>query len=104
MKKVKSVFQFDVKVLICSFIFPTHSSFVLQNKDGKVQAWTLDLKTKGTVSLGAASPKADIIIAVSDADFVNLAAGKANGQQMFMKQAYLYLNFRLEACQLLIII
>lgn len=50
-----------------------------------MQSWTLDLKTKGAVALGAASPKADIIIAVSDADFVNLAAGKANGQQMFMK-------------------
>ncbi|KAJ3367793.1 hypothetical protein HDU91_001086 [Kappamyces sp. JEL0680] len=67
MKKVKSVFQFDVK-----------------NKDGKVSSWTLDLKTKGTVTVGPASPKADIIIAVSDADFVNLAAGKLNGQKAFM--------------------
>ncbi|KAJ3310294.1 hypothetical protein HDV04_005139 [Boothiomyces sp. JEL0838] len=66
-KKTKAVFQFDVK-----------------NKEGKVQQWTLDLKTNGTVKTGPASPKADIIIAVSDSDFVNLASGKLQGQKAFM--------------------
>ncbi len=55
-----------------------------QGKDGKVQQWALDLKTKGVLTVGAASPKADIVIAVSDADFVNLASGKLNGQKAFM--------------------
>jgi hypothetical protein len=40
------------------------------------------LKTKGTLSVGTATPKADIIIAVADADFVNLASGKLNGQKV----------------------
>ncbi len=44
----------------------------------------MDLKSKGELTLGAASPKADIIIAVADGDFVNLAAGKLNGQKAFM--------------------
>jgi putative sterol carrier protein len=44
----------------------------------------LDLKTKGTCTLGPSSPKADIIIAVSDVDFLNLASGKLNGQKAFM--------------------
>jgi putative sterol carrier protein len=42
------------------------------------------LKSKGELTLGVASPKADIIIAVADGDFVNLAAGKLNGQKAFM--------------------
>lgn len=65
--QVKAVFQFDVK-----------------NKDNKVQQWTLDLKNKGSVSLGPSTPKADIIIAVQDSDFINLAGGKLNGQKAFM--------------------
>ncbi|KAI8901907.1 SCP2 sterol-binding domain-containing protein [Globomyces pollinis-pini] len=66
-KKVKAVFQFDVK-----------------NKEGKVQQWTLDLKNKGTVVTGTGPTKADIIIAVGDQDFVNMASGKLNGQKAFM--------------------
>jgi putative sterol carrier protein len=42
------------------------------------------LKNKGALSLGPATPKADIIIAVADADFVSLASGKLNGQKAFM--------------------
>jgi putative sterol carrier protein len=42
------------------------------------------LKNKGTLTLGSATPKADIIIAVGDADFVSLAGGKLNGQKAFM--------------------
>ncbi|KAF9920398.1 hypothetical protein FBU30_009785 [Linnemannia zychae] len=68
-KKVKGVFQFNVK-----------------NKEGKVATWTIDLKNgggalhKGTVS----SLKPDITIDISDSDFIDLAAGKANGQKLFM--------------------
>jgi putative sterol carrier protein len=49
-----------------------------------VQQWTLDLKSKGEVNKGPASPKADIIISVADGDFVSLATGKLNGQKAFM--------------------
>ena len=64
--KVKGVFQFDVK-----------------NVEGKVQSWSIDLKTTGAITLGPAS-KPDITIAVSDGDFVDLASGKLNGQKAFM--------------------
>lgn len=67
-KKVKGVFQFDIK-----------------NKDGKVQTWTLDLKNAdGTVSLGKPAKKADITLIMTDNDFVDLSAGKLNGQKAFM--------------------
>jgi putative sterol carrier protein len=44
----------------------------------------MDLKSKGAVTKGPATPKADIIISVADADFVSLASGKLNGQKAFM--------------------
>ncbi|KAJ3417403.1 hypothetical protein HDV05_004868 [Chytridiales sp. JEL 0842] len=67
-KKVKGIFQFDVK-----------------GADGKIQTWTLDLKTgAGSVITGAGSAKPDIVIAVADKDFVDLAGGKLNGQKAFM--------------------
>ncbi|KAF9363674.1 hypothetical protein BGX34_003564 [Mortierella sp. NVP85] len=68
-KKVKGVFQFNVK-----------------NSSGQVATWTFDLKSgngamhKGTV----AGVKPDITIDVKDEDFVALAEGKANGQKLFM--------------------
>ncbi|KAG0327427.1 hypothetical protein BGZ99_007647 [Dissophora globulifera] len=68
-KKVKGVFQFNVK-----------------NNAGQVATWTFDLKTgngamhKGTV----AGVKPDITIDIKDDDFVALAEGKANGQKLFM--------------------
>ncbi|KAI7816079.1 lipid transfer protein [Gamsiella multidivaricata] len=68
-KKVKGVFQFNVK-----------------NKEGKVATWTFDLKTgngamhKGTVN----GLKPDITIDIADDDFIALAEGKANGQKLFM--------------------
>ncbi|KAF8937500.1 sterol-binding-like protein [Dissophora ornata] len=68
-KKVKGVFQFNVK-----------------NKAGKVATWTFDLKTgngamhKGTVT----GVKPDITIDIADDDFVALSEGKANGQKLFM--------------------
>jgi len=66
-KKAQAVFQFDIK-----------------NAEGKTQSWALDLKNgKGSVATGA-SPKADVTIVVSDADFLDMAAGKLNGQKAFM--------------------
>jgi len=66
-KKANGVFQFDIK-----------------NKEGKVQSWTLDLKNgAGNLSVGPHT-KPDITIAVSDQDFMDLAAGKLNGQKAFM--------------------
>ncbi|KAJ3388867.1 hypothetical protein HDU84_009374 [Entophlyctis sp. JEL0112] len=66
-KKVKAVFQFDVK-----------------NAAGTVQTWTLDLKNgTGSIVKGTGA-KADVTIAVGDKDFVDLANGKLNGQKAFM--------------------
>ncbi|KAI9339319.1 SCP2 sterol-binding domain-containing protein [Obelidium mucronatum] len=66
-KKVKAVFQFDVK-----------------NAAGTVQTWTLDLKTAGIIAKGAGASAADVTVAVGDKDFVDLANGKLNGQKAFM--------------------
>ncbi|KAJ3018100.1 UNVERIFIED_CONTAM: hypothetical protein HDU68_011315 [Siphonaria sp. JEL0065] len=65
-KKVKAVFQFDVK-----------------NAASVVQTWTLDLKSVASVVKGAGA-KADVTVAVGDKDFVDLANGKLNGQKAFM--------------------
>jgi putative sterol carrier protein len=68
-KKVKGVFQFDVK-----------------SAEGKVQTWTIDLKNgTGDIGLGVGSNKPDVTIAVADKDFVDLANGKLNGQKAFMQ-------------------
>lgn len=42
---------------------------------GKKQSWFIDLKKTGTVGLGPAPQKADLIVAVGDADFVDIATG-----------------------------
>ena len=63
------------------------SKYVLlsnENKQGTVQQWTLDLKKDGTLTVGPAASKADIVIAVADGDFISLASGKLNGQKAFM--------------------
>ncbi|KAI3644394.1 hypothetical protein MP228_010558 [Amoeboaphelidium protococcarum] len=69
-KKVNAVFQFDVKA------------------GSKVQTWTLNLKNPQDGQMVITGPpksgKADIVIAVSDDDFVELASGKLNGQKAFM--------------------
>ncbi|KAL3672697.1 hypothetical protein V7S43_001991 [Phytophthora oleae] len=62
-KKVKGIIQFDI------------------TGAGK---WNLDLKS-ATPALTEGSKKADVIISVSDADFVAIAMGKLNAQQAFMK-------------------
>ncbi|RKO88138.1 SCP2 sterol-binding domain-containing protein, partial [Blyttiomyces helicus] len=66
-KKVKAIFQFDIK-----------------GADGKIQTWTLNLKNDFGLTVGAGSAKADIVITVADKDFSDLAAGKINGQKAFM--------------------
>lgn len=69
-KSVNSVFQFDIK-----------------NQQGAVQSWQLNMKNPPSpqeiVSKGTAA-KADIVIAVTDNDFIELASGKLNGQKAFM--------------------
>ena len=47
--------------------------------------WTLNLKDTASVISGAGSARPDIIISVSDKDFMDLAAGKLNGQKAFMQ-------------------
>ncbi|KAJ3052553.1 hypothetical protein HK097_006084 [Rhizophlyctis rosea] len=68
-KKGNAIFQFDVK-----------------NAGGKVQSWTLDLKTNPSVQEGAATGvKPDIIISIGDKELNELAQGKLNGQKAFMQ-------------------
>jgi acyl dehydratase/putative sterol carrier protein len=60
--------------------------FSLTNAAGASQTWYADLKT-GDGAIGAGKPpggKADLSVAVSDKDFVDLAAGKLNAQKAFM--------------------
>jgi len=65
-KKVNAIFQFSLK------------------SGSKEQGWFVDLKNGlGSVGAGAAS-KPDCVITMSDADFVDLAMGKINGQKAFM--------------------
>lgn len=57
----------------------------LKNKDGKDQAWLLDLKNEGSIKkVEGAPPRADVELILKDVDFVKLAEGKANGQKLFM--------------------
>jgi len=66
--KVKGVFQFNVT-----------------NDAKQTQTWTVDLKNGlGSVAAAAPATKADIVINVSDQDYVDLASGKLNGQKAFM--------------------
>lgn len=54
--------------------------FVVKNADGKTETFTVDLKKAGVVVKGKGATKADAIISISDADFVQLATGKLNGK------------------------
>ncbi|KAJ3033041.1 hypothetical protein HDV00_006826 [Rhizophlyctis rosea] len=66
-KKTKAVFAFDIT-----------------NGEGKKQSWFVDVKNDGAVGAGAPPGKADMTVAVSDADFLELASGKLNPQKAFM--------------------
>lgn len=66
-KKVNGIFQFDVKL------------------NGRMQSYYIDLKNgQGRIGRGKASSP-DITIIVQDNNFAELAAGRLNGQQAFMK-------------------
>lgn len=61
-------------------------AFNIKNKDGKQEAWHLDLKESGTVGKGAApeGKKADVTLTLPDEEFGKLVQGKANAQKLFM--------------------
>lgn len=56
----------------------------VKNSAGKEETWTIDMKKEGTVYKGAAKPKADVTIILSDDTFTQLAEGKLDGQKAFM--------------------
>jgi len=58
-------------------------AFQLSNTDGNVETWYLDLKEQGKVSKGSGG-KPDVTLVLSDKDFSDLVAGKANAQRLFM--------------------
>ena len=65
-KSGNAIFQFDIK-----------------NDQGKVSTWTLNLKDNPSVVMGVAG-RPDVVITVSDSDFISLSSGKLNGQKAFM--------------------
>ena len=67
LKKANGVFQFDVT-----------------NSSGKMESWTIDAKTEGTIKKGAAT-KPDVTIIIQDSDLVSLATGKGSAQSLFMR-------------------
>jgi putative sterol carrier protein len=67
-KKAKALFQFDIT-----------------NGEGKSQTWWIDLKQKGDVGKGKPPGKSDVTIVIKDADFMDLASGKLNGQKAYMQ-------------------
>lgn len=54
--------------------------FVIKNAEGKTETFTVDLKKDGVVVKGKGKNKADAVIAINDADFIQLASGKLNGK------------------------
>ncbi|GAA5817803.1 hypothetical protein MFLAVUS_011359 [Mucor flavus] len=58
--------------------------FVIKNAEGKSETFTVDLKKDGVVVKGKGKNKADAVIAINDADFIQLASGKLNGQKAYM--------------------
>jgi len=61
-------------------IFELH----IKNDQDQEAVWAIDLKKTGTVYTGAAKPKPDVTINMSDETFMQLAEGKLNGQKAFM--------------------
>ncbi|GAA5812980.1 hypothetical protein MFLAVUS_006444 [Mucor flavus] len=58
--------------------------FVIKNSEGKEEIFTVDVKKEGKVVRGKGNVKADAILSMKDADFVDLATGKLNGQKAYM--------------------
>ncbi|KAG1075336.1 hypothetical protein G6F42_025625 [Rhizopus arrhizus] len=58
--------------------------FVIKNSEGKEEVFTVDVKKEGKVVRGKGNVKADAILSLQDADFVDLATGKLNGQKAYM--------------------
>ncbi|KAG1821895.1 SCP2 sterol-binding domain-containing protein [Suillus subaureus] len=56
----------------------------ITNDDKKEAVWTIDLKKKGAILKGLASPKADVTLIMSDDTFSQLASGKMDGQKAFL--------------------
>ena len=65
-KKIKAVFAFDIK-----------------NAQGQTQSWYIDLKNDGSIGTGKPAGKADLTVAIADADFLLIAAGSLNPQKAF---------------------
>lgn len=59
--------------------------FVIKNSEGKEEVFTVDVKKEGKVVRGKGNVKADAILSMKDADFVDLASGKLNGK-LFSKE------------------
>lgn len=57
--------------------------FVIKNSEGKEEVFTVDVKKEGKVVRGKGSVKADAILSLKDADFVDLATGKLNGKFLY---------------------
>lgn len=59
-------------------------AFTLKNDAGAEESWYIDLKKTGTVGKGAPPEKATVTLSMSDKNFGQLVAGKANAQKLFM--------------------
>lgn len=59
--------------------------YKLKNKAGEVGIFTLDLKGAGSVYEGAPKGKANCTFELSDSNFMAMANGKANPQNLFMQ-------------------
>ncbi|OAK97676.1 sterol-binding-like protein [Phaeosphaeriaceae sp. SRC1lsM3a] len=61
-------------------------AFTLKNTSGETESWFIDLKETGTVGKGLApeGKKPAVTLVLSDKDFGQLVAGKANAQKLFM--------------------
>ncbi|KFA74517.1 hypothetical protein S40288_07402 [Stachybotrys chartarum IBT 40288] len=58
-------------------------AFTLKNAAGETADWHIDLKNEGKAGSGLGN-KPNVTLTLSDSDFGNLVAGKANAQRLFM--------------------
>ncbi|KAH7138648.1 SCP2 sterol-binding domain-containing protein [Dendryphion nanum] len=61
-------------------------AFTLKNSAKETESWHIDLKETGSVGKGVApaGKKANVTLILSESDFAQLVAGKANAQKLFM--------------------